>query len=414
VKAKETAPATGQPATGGGRIVLHNARLLTPFRSIPRGGVVAEEGRIREVFSGQPPALGQVGLRIDLQGSYLAPGFVEVHTHGAGGHDFMDGTPEAVLAACRTHLRHGTTSIYPSTLTSSEEELASRLENIRSAMGVREGMPDILGVHLEGPYLSPEQAGAQDPRYVRNPDRREYLGLLDRFGFIRRWTVAPELPGALEMGRELARRGIVASIGHSNAVYEQVLAACQNGYSLVTHLFNGMSRLTRRNAYMYPGVAESALAIDGLDVEVIADGKHLPPSLLKLIYKVKGPEAICLCTDSMRAAGQEVSESIIGGREGGLRVVIEDGVAFMPDRASFAGSIATADRLVRTMVRLAGVPLGEAVRMMSHTPARIMGVDGQKGSIAAGKDADLVAFDDEIEVSLVMVRGLLAWRSAGV
>ena len=397
---------------GGGRIVLQNARVLTPFRTIPRGGVVVEEGRIREVFAGQPAGLGQGGPLIDLQGLCLAPGFVEAHTHGAGGHDFMDGTLEAVLAACRTHLRHGTTSIYPSTLTSSDSELAANLENIGKAMSVSDGMPDILGAHLEGPYFSPEQAGAQDPRYIRNPDPREYLELLDRFDFIRRWTVAPELPGALEMGRELARRGIVASIGHSNAVYEQVLAAYENGYKLVTHLFNGMSRLVRRNAYMHLGVAESGLAIAGLDVEIIADGKHLPPPLLKLIYKVKGPEAICLTTDSMRAAGQEVSESIIGSLRGGQRVIIEDGVAFMPDRRSFAGSIATADRLVRTMVQLAGVPLAEAVKMMSHTPARIMGVERRKGSIAAGKDADLVAFDEDIAVSLVMVRGAVAWRSA--
>ncbi len=391
--------------------MLQNARVLTPFQTIPQGGVVVEQGRIREVFAGQPAGEQGGGRRIDLQGRCLAPGFIEVHTHGAGGHDFMDGTLEAVLAACRTHLRHGTTSLYPSTLTSSEEELDANLANIRSAMGVREGMPEILGVHLEGPYFSPEQAGAQDSRYIRNPNPREYLDLLDRFDFIRRWTVAPELPGALEMGRELARRGIVASIGHSNAVYEQVLAAYQNGYRLVTHLFNGMSRLVRRNAYMHLGVAESGLAIEGLDVEIIADGKHLPPPLLKLIYKVKGPEAICLTTDSMRAAGQEVSESIIGSLSGGQRVIIEDGVAFMPDRKSFAGSIATADRLVRTMVQLAGVPLAEAVKMMSHTPARIMGVEGRKGSIAAGKDADLVAFDEDITVSLVMVRGAVVWQA---
>jgi N-acetylglucosamine-6-phosphate deacetylase len=395
----------------GERIVLHDARVLTPFRTIPRGGVVVEEGRIREVFAGQPAGPEQGERRIDLQGRYLAPGFIEIHTHGAGGHDFMDGTLEAVLVSCRTHLRHGVTSIYPSTLTGSEAELTANLETIRSAMGARERMPNILGVHLEGPYFSPEQAGAQDPRYIRNPDPREYRGLLERFGFIRRWTVAPELPGALEMGRELERRGIVASIGHSNAVYEQVLAAYESGYTLVTHLFNGMSRLVRRDALMYPGVAESALAIAGLDVEIIADGRHLPPSLLKLIYQVKGPEAICLTTDSMRAAGLQAKESIIGSLSRGHRVIIEDGVAYMPDRKSFAGSVATADRLVRTMVELAEVPLAEAVKMMSHTPARIMGVDRDKGSLAAGKDADLVAFDGNIDVSLVMVEGRIAWQS---
>jgi N-acetylglucosamine-6-phosphate deacetylase len=395
----------------GSRIILRNARVLTPFRTIPRGGVMVEDGSIREVFIGEPAGIREGDRLIDVQGRYVAPGFIEIHTHGAGGHDFMDGTLEAVLEVCRMHLRHGTTSIYPSTLTSTDAELATNLENIRTAMGVREGMPHILGVHLEGPYFSMEQKGAQDSRYIRNPDRREYLGILERFNFIHRWTVAPELPGALEMGRELARRGIVASIGHSNAVYEQVLAAYENGYTLVTHLFNGMSRLVRKDAIMYPGVAESALAIDGLAVEIIADGKHLPPSLLKLIYKVKGPEAICLTTDSMRAAGLDVKESIIGSLRNGQRVIIEDGVAFMPDKTSFGGSIATADRLVRTMVRMAEVPLAEAVKMMTYTPARVMGVDKEKGSLAAGKDADLVAFDDNIEVGLVMVRGEVVLQS---
>jgi N-acetylglucosamine-6-phosphate deacetylase len=387
------------------RTVLHNARVLTPFRSIPRGGVAVEGARIAEVFSGDPGPPREQEAWIDLGGRTLAPGFIELHTHGAGGHDFMDGTPEAVVGACRTHLRHGVTSLYPTTLTGSAAELTRVLSEVRAAMGVQEGMPAVLGVHLEGPYFSPEQKGAQDARYLRNPDRREYLGLLERFDFIRRWTVAPELPGALDMGRDLRDRGIVASIGHSNAVYEDVLAAFRNGYSLVTHLFNGMSRLVRRNAWMHLGVAESALAIDGLAVEVIADGRHLPAPLLRLIYKVKGPEAICLTTDSMRAAGQDVQESVIGGLADGQRVLVEDGVAFMPDRQSFAGSIATADRLVRTMVEQAGVPLPEAVRMLTHTPARVMGIEGRKGSLEAGKDADLVAFDDDIRVGLVMVAG---------
>jgi N-acetylglucosamine-6-phosphate deacetylase len=342
---------------------------------------------------------------MDLGGRTLAPGFIEIHTHGAGGHDFMDGTPEAVREACRTHLRHGVTSIYPTTLASSPAELTRVLELIRQASVAREGLPAILGAHLEGPYLSPEQSGAQDPRHLRLPDRWEYLGLLERFGFIRRWTAAPELPGGLELGRELSARGVVASIGHSNAVYEEVLAAFRSGYSLATHLFNGMSRLVRRNAWMHLGVAESALAIDGMTVEIIADGRHLPAPLLRLIYKIKGAEGICLATDSMRAAGQEAKESTLGSLAEGRRVLIEDGVAMMPDRTSFGGSIATADRLVRTMVELGEVPLAEAVRMLTHTPARVMGVDGRKGSLEPGKDADLVVFDEGIRIGLVMVEG---------
>ena len=387
------------------RTVLHNARLLTPFRSVPQGGVVVEGTRILEVFSGRPGAARPGERRVDLGGRTLAPGFIELHTHGAGGHDFMDGTPEAVREACRTHLRHGVTALYPSTLTSPVPELTRILEVIGQARAERAGMPAILGVHLEGPYVSPEQSGAQDPRYLRSPQRREYLGLLERFPFIRRWTAAPELPGGLEMGRDLSQRGVVASIGHSDAVYEEVLAAFRSGYSLVTHLFNGMSRLVRRKAWMHLGVAESALAIDGLAVEVIADGRHLPAPLLRLIYKVKGAEAVCLTTDSMRAAGQDVNESILGSLADGRRVLVEDGVAFLPDRSSFGGSIATADLLVRTMVELAEVPLAEAVRMLTHTPARVMGIADRKGSLEPGKDADLVAFDERIRIGLVMVEG---------
>jgi N-acetylglucosamine-6-phosphate deacetylase len=207
------------------------------------------------------------------------------------------------------------------------------------------------------------------------------------------------------MGRELARRGIVASIGHSNAVYEQVVEACRNGYTLVTHLYNGMSRLERRNAIMYPGVVESALVLDELAVEVIADGMHLPASLLELVFKVKGPDRICLVTDSMRAAGLDVRESILGSLSSGRTVIVDQGVAWLPDRSVFAGSVATADRLVRTMRGIRGVSLEQAVRMITLTPARIMGVQDRKGSLEAGKDADLLLFDDDVRVSLVMTRG---------
>ena len=222
---------------------------------------------------------------------------------------------------------------------------------------------------------------------------------------IRRWSVAPELPGALEMGRWLAGKGIIASIGHTDAVYEDMEAAVENGYTMVTHLYNGMSRLTRKNALQYLGAAESSLCLDDLTVEVIADGMHLPLSLLKLVFKAKGADKVCLVTDSMRAAGTDVKESILGSLESGQRVEIEDGVAFMPGRGSFGGSVATTDRLVRTMVKGVGVPLTDAIRMMSLTPARVLSIDGRKGSIGVGKDADIVLFDKDIDIKMVMCRG---------
>ncbi len=390
--------------------ILENARLVLPDRIAP-GSVIVEGGRIREVLETRSSrALPSGTARIDAGGLYLSPGFIDIHTHGAGGADFMDGTEEAVLVACRTHMRHGTTAVVPTTLTSTFEELASLLAiigKVKEDQGRPQdpAVPEILGVHVEGPYFSPEQKGAQDPRFLRNPDAGEYGKLLDRFPWVVRWTVAPELPGALPMGRELARRGVVASIGHSDAVYEQVVEACGNGYTLVTHLYNGMSRLARRGAVWFSGVAESALVLDELSVEVIADGMHLPASLLELVVKVKGPDRTCLVTDSMRAAGLEVKESILGSLAAGRRVIVDQGVAWLPDRSFFAGSVATADRLVRTMKGVRGVSLPQAVRMMTLTPARLMGVDSRKGSLVAGRDADIVLFDDEVKVRLVMVRG---------
>jgi len=342
---------------------------------------------------------------IDVGGAYIAPGFIDIHTHGAGGHDFMDGSVEAIMEAARTHLRYGTTTIMPTTLTSDLDELFDTLDKFAQAKSKLKDGPNLHGLHLEGPYFSREQAGAQDPRYIKNPDPDEYRRIVGYSGEVKRWTIAPELPGALEMGRYLSERGILCSMGHTNAVYEDVVAAVENGFRLVTHLYSAMSGVRRINAYRYAGVIESALLLDELTVEVIADGVHLPKSLLQLTYKVKGPDRICLVTDSMRGAGMPEGESILGSLKDGQRVIIEDGVAKLPDRSAFAGSVSTSDRLVRTMVKLAEVPLADAVKMATLTPAKLLGIDHCKGVIAPGKDADLVVFDAHINVSLVMVGG---------
>ena len=250
-----------------------------------------------------------------------------------------------------------------------------------------------------------EQRGAQDPTYIKNPQREDYQEILNFSDDIVRWTAAPELPGAMEFGRELSKRGIVCSMGHSNAIYEDVVRAYENGYSMITHFYSSMSMVKRINSFRYSGIVESGYLIDDLFVEVIADGMHLPESLLKLIYKIKGPDKICLVTDSMRAAGCGDGESILGNLVTGQKVIVEDGVAKLKDRSAFAGSVATADRLVRTMVQTAGVPLVDAVKMMTLTPARAMGIDHKKGSLIPGKDGDIVVFDEDIQVKLVVVGG---------
>ncbi len=267
-----------------------------------------------------------------------------------------------------------------------------------------------LGMHLEGPYFAMNQHGAQDPRYIRNPDPSEYREILSRSSCIKRWSAAPELDGAIVFGRYLKSKGILPAIAHTDAIYEDVIKAYDVGYTLATHLYSGMSGVTRRNAFRYAGVIESAYIIDEMDVEIIADGIHLPAPLLKLVYKIKGTQRTALITDAMRAAGTNVKESVLGNIDNGLKVIVEDNVAKLPDRSSFAGSIATADRLIRTMISMAEVSLTDAIKMITSTPAQILEISDKKGSLTAGKDADIVIFDSNINITMTMIKGKIVYE----
>ena len=393
------------------RKILKNGTVITPIRTEKDSSVIIEDGKIIAILPDSKLQTYESDQIIDVGGRYISPGFIDIHSHGGGGHDFMDGTVEAIVGAATSHVAYGTTTILPTTVTSTWDELDAMLEQFAKAQDEMVGGPNIAGVHLEGPYFSLEQKGAQDPRYIKDPDPREYERVAEYSHLVRRWTIAPELPGALEMGRFLSERGILCSIGHSNAIYEEVVEAVESGYSLVTHLFSGMSMVRRINAYRYAGVVESALLLDDLTVELIADGVHLPKSLLQLTYKVKGPDKICLVTDSMRGAGMPEGDSILGSLTDGQSVIIEDGVAKLPDRSAFAGSVCTADRLIRTMVYTADVPLVDAVRMATLTPAKVLQLDQQKGKLAPGMDADIAVFDSEIEMYLVMVGGQVCFQA---
>lgn len=387
------------------RLIITNGKVIFPDKIEENLTVVAENGKIAGIVRKNAFTPLHKDVVIDATNSYLASGFIDIHTHGGGGHDFMDGTVEAYLGAAETHARYGTTALLPTTLTSTTEELFKTFTIYKEAVKRNSRGAKLLGLHLEGPYFSYNQRGAQDPKYLRNPEPDEYNAILAASDDIVRWSLAPELPGALAFGKVLREHAILPAVAHSDATYEEVLEAYDAGFSLTTHLYSGMSTITRRNAYRYAGVVEAAYLIDGMDVEIIADGVHLPKSLLQFVYKFKGPDRTALCTDSMRGAGMPDGESVLGSLLHGQKVIIEDGVAKLPDRTAFAGSVATTDRLVRTMVQVAEVPLVEAVRMMTLTPARILGIDAQKGSIEKGKDADLVIFDDNINVSHTIVEG---------
>ncbi|MDR0474306.1 MAG: N-acetylglucosamine-6-phosphate deacetylase [Treponema sp.] len=385
--------------------VFVNAKLILPDTICENGFLIEDQGKISELGPMCKIPQGGSWETIPCEGLYLAPGFIDIHTHGGGGSDFTDGTPEAIVKAAQFHLRHGATTIVPTSCAGSDENLFRAIGNFLQVRKTQNNMPCLPGLHLEGPYFNKEQAGAQNPAFIRNPSPEHYNKVMEAAeGSILRWSVAPELEGALEMARSLAPQGVVFSIAHSNAVYDEVLAAAGAGFTHITHLYSGMSAITRRQGYRFLGVTESAYLLDSLSVEIIADGIHLPPELLKLIVKCKDNDKICLITDSMRGAGMGDGPSVLGGLDEGQPVIIEGGIAKLPDRSAFAGSIASSDLLVRIMVQKAGLSIRQAVNMITQNPARIMGF-ANKGSLESGKDADLVLFDEGIKIRRVFVNG---------
>ncbi len=392
------------------RTIIQNGKVIFSDRIEEKLTIVCENGKISKILNSEDIIPTNEDIVIDAQDSYISAGFIDIHTHGGGGHDFMDGTVEAYLGAAEKHAQHGTTALLPTTLTSTTDELLKTFAIFKEAKRTNTKGAKFLGLHLEGPYFAYNQRGAQDPKYLRNPEPEEYNMILAESDDIVRWSLAPELPGALEFAKVLKEKNILTAVAHSDAIYEEVVEAFDAGFTLATHLYSGMSTITRRNAYRYAGVVEAAYLIDDMDVEIIADGVHLPKSLLQFVYKFKGPDRTALCTDSMRGAGMPDGESILGSLEKGQKVIIEDGVAKLQDRTAFAGSVATTDRLVRTMVEVAEIPLIDAIKMMTLTPARIMKIDSHKGSIEIGKDADLVIFDSNINVSHTIIEGDVVYK----
>jgi N-acetylglucosamine-6-phosphate deacetylase len=389
-------------------IKICNGNLITPNRIIANGSMLIEDGIITNVAEHDLDVSD--AFIIDAGGKYISSGFIDIHVHGGGGHDFMDNTVEAFLEIAKTHARFGTTAMFPTTLTGPTEDIIQTLETYEKAISLNESGAQFMGIHLEGPYLAMTQRGAQDPKWIRNPDPKEYELIVSKSNHIKRWSAAPELKGAIAFGRYLKSKNILVSMAHTDAIYEEVIEAFENGYTLATHLYSAMSGVTRKNGYRFAGAIESAFIIDEMDVEIIADGVHVPAPLLKLVCKIKGPDKIALITDAMRAAGMLPGKSVIGNIDTGIEVIVEDGVSKLPDRSAFAGSIATADRLVRTMINMAGVSLTDAIRMITLTPATIMNISDKKGSLATGKDADIIIFDKNISVQTTMVKGKVVYQ----
>ncbi|MBR7129537.1 MAG: amidohydrolase family protein, partial [Tidjanibacter sp.] len=306
------------------RISIINGTVISGGRSTA-ANVLLEGGKIAYVGP-EVPEVGAEDVVIDARGRLVSAGFIDLHTHGAGGADFMDGTVEAYEAALVKHAEHGTTLLYPTTLSSTTESLYEALQLYKEAKKANLGGAAMGGLHLEGPYFAYEMKGAQDPRFLRNPSPEEYVGLLNEAdGDIARWSLAPELDGAPEMGAELRKRGVLMAMGHTNATFDECEVAYKAGFTHLTHFYSCMSTITRRNAYRYAGVIEWGYYTDGATVEIIGDGIHVPQSLLKLMFKVKGADNIALITDSMRGAGMPDGVYLLGGVKDGQEVVVEDG-----------------------------------------------------------------------------------------
>ena len=381
--------------------IIKNAKILTGGQLLENMQVSIGDGKITAV---EPEGVTLEGQVVDAKGLYLAPGFVDIHVHGGGGADFMDGA-QAYAVACESHLQHGTTSIVPTTISADFNQTLFAVEQFLEAKRSGSIRSNLLGLHLEGPYLNPAMAGAMRPEQLKPPCKDEYMRLWEASeGNIIRWTAAPELEGAIEFGKTMAQQGVVMSIGHSDADYDTVSLAFDNGFSMVTHLYSACSSIKRIGGFRHAGIVEAAYLLDDLRVEIIADGCHLPYSLLQFVTKFKRPETVALITDAMRASGQDVTESYLGSADCPQPVIIEDGVAKLLDRQAFGGSIATADRLVRTMVQ-AGTSLPVAVQMMTQTPVSFLCPNLKKGSVAVGYDADLVLFDDNINMQSIYLNG---------
>ncbi len=392
-----------------GKLIIKGGKAILPGQITEGVDLVCADGKIAAVVPHDSVAADSSDMVIDAAGQYVSPGFIDLHVHGGGGHDFLDGTVEAFLGALKAHARHGTTAIAPTTATCPNEDLFGCFETYRKVQSLNKEGARPIGLHLEGPFFSLAKSGAQDPKFLQLPVPENYLPILDASDDIVRVSVAPELEGAYGLGDELAKRGIVASIAHTDSTCAQCEEAHRHGYSLMTHFYCAMSTIVKKNCYRIAGAVEAGYLIDDMDVEIIADGCHLPAEVLRYVYKFKGSDRTTLCTDALRPAATDATESISGSLRFGQRIIVENGVAMKPDRTGFAGSVATTDRLVRTMVKLAGVPLEEAVKMMSRTPARVIGVLDRKGTLEVGKDADIVVFNDDIDIDKTIVGGRVVY-----
>lgn len=380
-------------------MIFRNGRLIFPDGIHDGLELLVQDGRIAEAR----PQTDEGGEEIvDLAGDYLAPGFIDIHVHGAMGRDTMEASAEAFRAICDFHASGGTTSLLLTTASAPLEAIVSVLNAVRDC---RSSIPQVAGVHVEGPFISKKKPGAQRAEFIQDPTSAAVAQLLECVDVIKRITLAPELPGALEAIEKFAGAGVSVSGGHSDAWDADASAACARGMRSVTHTFNCMSSARRRGLYRVAGLLEFALSEPAIVCEVIADGHHVAPTLMKMLYRAKQCSGICLVTDATAGAGlPDGSQFSLYGNE----CIAERGVCLLADRSALAGSAACMIDLVRTIARGVEVSLHQAVAMATQTPARLVSLTN-KGELRAGFDADLVVLSPQLEVRKTFCRGKMVF-----
>ena len=389
-----------------GRFALTNGRVVLPQEVVTGKAVIVEGDKI--VGVADVGSLDAGVACVDVGGRYITPGLIDIHTHGACNHDFSDPTEEAYGAVTSENVKRGVTSLLATISTARIPHMVAGLEFSREWMSKPREGSQVLGVHAEGPYFSMEQKGAQDPSNIRTPDDGTADVLLEHHDVIKMMTYAPELPGALEFTSRLIKLGILPAAGHSNARDEDVLAAMEVGLRHTIHIWSGQSSTVRVGAWRKPGLLEATLTYDDLTAEMITDNKHLPPTLMKLAYKCKGPDRLCVISDATGGAGLPKGTRF---GEGEMEYVVGDGVAMLLDGTRFAGSTTLLNQMLPILINVVGVPLVEAVRMATLTPARVIGVDDSKGSLRDGKDADIAIFDDDFTAWRTIIGGQWAYAA---
>ncbi len=386
-------------------MLIKNGSVITEGGILQNTDLLIKEGKIAKIGKNLPIDKEEI---IDATGLYVSPGFVEIHTHGGFGGDFMDCEEEAHLSALRFHAKNGVTSLLATSVTASVLQTVDMINFTRPYLN-RDDLPcRILGVHLEGPYLSLKNKGAQHESFLRIPSRDDYSFILENSDVVKRVTLAPELDGASKMIRELCEKNIIVSGGHDDARYEDILPAIEAGMSHTTHHWCAMSMVSMRDGVRSIGLVEAGMLHPELSIEVIADNHHMTPQMIKLLYNNKGADKMCAVSDSLRAGGMPIGDTLytlgLKTDENAMKFVVSNGVARLPDGSRYAGSIQPLGQMLKNIVFDAEIPLADAVKMVSTTPAKIIGAENI-GSLEEGKLADICLFDEEINIKATFIGG---------